>query len=65
MLTTVSNNQEIKVEMTAKPQPAKRDLDDKRGVLAWEDTLKPDEEKTIEFGYKVTWPAQKNITYGR
>ncbi len=61
----VSNNQEIKVEMTAKPQPAKRDLDDKRGVLAWEDTLKPDEEKTIEFGYKVTWPAQKNITYGR
>ncbi len=61
----VSNNQEIKVEMTAKPQPAKRDLDDKRGVLAWEDTLKPDEEKTIEFGYKVTWPAQKSITYGR
>jgi uncharacterized protein (TIGR02231 family) len=61
----VSNNQEIKVEMTAKPQPTKRDLDDKRGVLSWEDTLKPDEEKTIEFGYKVTWPAQKNITYGR
>ncbi len=61
----VSNNQEIKVEMIAKPQPTKRDLDDKRGVLSWEDTLKPDEEKSIEFGYKVTWPAQKNITYGR
>ncbi len=61
----VSNNQEIKVEMTAKPQPTKRDLDDKRGVLSWDDTLKPDEEKTIEFGYKITWPAQKNITYGR
>ena len=61
----VSNNQEIKVEMTARPQPTKRDLDDKRGVLSWEDTLKADEEKTIEFGYKVTWPAQKNISYGR
>ena len=55
----VSNNQEIKAEMTAKPQPTKRDLDDKRGVLAWEDTLKADEEKTIDFGYKITWPAAK------
>ncbi len=61
----VSNNQEIKVEMIAKPQPTKRDLDDKRGVLSWEDTLKPDEEKTIEFGYKITWPAAKQIIYGR
>ena len=61
----VSNNADIKVEMTAKPQPTKKDVDDKRGVLAWEDTLKPDEEKTIEFGYKVTWPAAKQIQYGR
>ena len=41
----VSNNAEIKVEMTARPQPSKRDFEEKRGVLAWEDTLKPDEEK--------------------
>ena len=41
------------------------DLDDKRGVLSWDDTLKPDEEKTIEFGYKITWPSAKQITYGR
>ncbi len=61
----VSNNAEIKVEMTAKPTPTKRDVDDKRGVLAWEDTLKADEEKTIEFGYKIAWPAAKQITYGR
>ena len=61
----VSNNAEIKVEMTAKPQPTKRDVDEKRGVVAWEDTLKADEEKTIEFGYKVTWPAAKQVQYGR
>ncbi len=61
----VSNNAEIKVEMTAKPQPSKRDVEEKRGILAWEDTLKPDEEKVIDFGYKVTWPAAKQITYGR
>ena len=61
----VSNNGEIKVEMTARPQPAKRDFEEKRGVLAWEDTLKPDEEKSIDFGYKITWPAAKQIMYGR
>jgi uncharacterized protein (TIGR02231 family) len=61
----VSNNQEIKVEMVAKPQPTKRDVDDKRGVLAWEDTLKPEEEKVIDFGYKLSWPVAKQIIYGR
>lgn len=61
----VSNNADIKVELTAKPQPTKRDVEDKRGILAWEDTLKADEEKTIDFGYKVTWPAAKQIQYGR
>lgn len=61
----VSNNAEIKVEMTARPQPSKKDFEEKRGILAWEDTLKPDEEKAIEFGYKITWPAAKQIMYGR
>jgi uncharacterized protein (TIGR02231 family) len=59
----VSQNADIKVELTGKTAPTKRDLDDKRGVLAWELKLEPDEEKTIEFGYRVTWPAAKKIMY--
>jgi uncharacterized protein (TIGR02231 family) len=61
----VANNQEIKVELIAKPQPSKRDIDDRRGVLAWEDRLNPDEERTIEFGWRVSWPAAKSVVYGR
>ncbi len=61
----VSNNQEIKVELIARPLPTKRNLDDKRGVLAWEDRLAAGEEKTVEFGYRVSWPAAKSIVYGR
>lgn len=61
----VSNNAEIKVDLLARPQPTKRDIDDKRGVLAWEDRLGPDEEKTIEVGWRLSWPAAKNIMYGR
>ncbi len=60
----VSQNQDVKVEFTGKTQPTKRDVDDKRGVLAWDLDLKPDEEKTIEFGYRASWPAAKRIQYG-
>ena len=61
----VANNQDIKVEIIARPAPTKRDVDDRRGVLAWEDKLNADEEKAIEFGYKVSWPAAKSLVYGR
>ena len=61
----VSQNQDIKVELLAKTQPTRRDVDDKRGVLAWDQTIQPDEERMIEFGYRVTWPAAKAIHYGR
>jgi uncharacterized protein (TIGR02231 family) len=61
----VSQNADIKVELLGKLAPTKRDLDDKRGVLAWEMELKPDEEKVVEFGYRVTWPGAKKVTYGQ
>lgn len=61
----VAGNQEIKVEMLARPQPTRRDIDDRRGVVAWEDRLAPDEEKAIEFGWRLSWPAAKAIVYGR
>jgi uncharacterized protein (TIGR02231 family) len=61
----VSQNADIKVELLGKVAPTKRDLEDKRGILAWDMELKPDEEKTIEFGYRVTWPGAKKITYGQ
>jgi len=61
----VSQNADIKVELTGKTAPTKRDVDDKRGVLAWDMTLAPDEERAIEFGYRATWPAAKKITYGQ
>ena len=60
-----SQNQDIKVELTGKSQPTKRDVEDKRGVMSFESSVAPDEERVIEFGYKVTWPAAKGIVYGR
>ncbi len=59
----VSQQQDIKVTLSAKPQPTKADVDDKRGVVAWEFKLDPDQEQVIEFGYQVVWPGAKAITY--
>jgi uncharacterized protein (TIGR02231 family) len=61
----VSQNQDIKVELIAKAQPTRKDPDDKRGVMAWDIKLEPNEEKQIEFGYRVSWPADKRVRYGR
>jgi uncharacterized protein (TIGR02231 family) len=58
-----SKQQDIKVELTGKTPPTRRDVDEKRGVLAWETTLQPDEERQIEFGYRISWPAGKSVMY--
>jgi uncharacterized protein (TIGR02231 family) len=60
-----SRQQDIKVELTGKTPPTRRDVDDKRGVLAWEALVQPDEERQIEFGFRVSWPAGKRVIYGR
>jgi len=61
----VSKQQDIKVELTGKTPPTRRDIDDKRGILGWESTLQPDEERQIDFGYRISWPAGKGVVYGR
>ncbi len=57
----VSQNQEIKVEVTSRQTPTKTDVDNKRGVLMWESKLEPDQEQVLDFGYRITWPSAKQI----
>jgi uncharacterized protein (TIGR02231 family) len=61
----VSQNADIKVELTGKTAPTKRDVDDKRGIVAWDLTLGPGEERVIDFGYRASWPAARKVTYGQ
>ncbi len=60
----VSRNQDIKVEYTGRSAPAKSSFEDKRGVMSFEAKLEPDEEKVLELGYRISWPAAKSIIYG-
>lgn len=57
----VSQNQEIKVELTSRQAATKTDVDNKRGVMAWESKLEPDQEQVLDFGYRITWPSAKQI----
>jgi uncharacterized protein (TIGR02231 family) len=60
----VSQNDAIKIELQGRTAPTRRDVEDKRGVLAWDMALTPDEEKAVEFGYRVSWPGAKRVIYG-
>ncbi|HML28688.1 MAG TPA: DUF4139 domain-containing protein, partial [Hyphomicrobium sp.] len=60
----VSQNDDIKVEMTGRASPTTTNVDEKRGVIAFQSRLEPDEEKILEYGYRVSWPASKSIVYG-
>jgi len=59
----VSANQDIKVEYTGKATPTKQDVENKRGVMTFEAKLEPEEEKVLDFGFRVSWPAAKSIIY--
>jgi uncharacterized protein (TIGR02231 family) len=59
----VSNNTDIKVEPMGGTTPTAMDVDDKRGVVAWELKVDPDEDATVDFGYRVVWPSAKTIMY--
>lgn len=60
----VSENDEIKVEYTGKDQPTNMAFKDKRGVISFEMKLEKDEERQLEYGYRISWPAAKSIVYG-
>ncbi|MGL4395189.1 MAG: mucoidy inhibitor MuiA family protein [Hyphomicrobium sp.] len=63
--TPVSQQQDIKVEYVGAVQPTKTNVDNKRGVMTYEAKLEADEEKLFDYGYRIVWPAAKNITIGR
>jgi uncharacterized protein (TIGR02231 family) len=59
----VSNNADIKVVAIGGTTPSAVDVNDERGVVAWNLKVDADEEEVIDFGYRVVWPSAKTITY--
>jgi uncharacterized protein (TIGR02231 family) len=59
----VSLDEKIKVELNGRTPPTASDVKGKRGVLAWSGKLGADEEKVVDFGFQISWPAEKQIRY--
>jgi uncharacterized protein (TIGR02231 family) len=49
-------------EMPGMTEPTLRDLDKKRGVLAWDFTLEPNAETVLKTGYKISWPEGMQVS---
>jgi uncharacterized protein (TIGR02231 family) len=57
-----SANEKITVEpMAQMTPPTEKDLNKRRGVMAWRFDLESKEENTIKFGYKVAWPQNMQV----
>lgn len=58
-----SENEALQVSLqNSSPKPDRSDVDDLRGVMAWDLKIEPQKAKVIEFGYEVIWPKDKSIT---
>jgi uncharacterized protein (TIGR02231 family) len=57
-----SGNENIVItEMSQMTPPTEKNLNMRRGVMAWRFDLAPKTENTIKFGYKVTWPQNMQV----
>ena len=60
-----ATHEDISVEMLpGSTKPSERNVDRKRGVLAWNDDVEAGQEKVINFGYRITRPKDKPIVIG-
>ena len=58
----VPQDEDIEVELLrTSTKVSERDVEDRKGVLAWRGTYKPGEERIIKFGYAVTYPVDHMV----
>jgi uncharacterized protein (TIGR02231 family) len=58
----VPRDERIEVELLKQStKPTQRDVEERRGVLAWTETYEPGQERAIVFGYAVTYPEDEAL----
>ncbi|HEX2240959.1 MAG TPA: mucoidy inhibitor MuiA family protein [Actinomycetota bacterium] len=59
-----SENAAIAVEVLREiTPPTERQVQDRRGVMAWSSDYAPSEQKEIRFGYRLKWPAEREVIF--
>lgn len=58
----VARNEKITVEELLPSPPARRDVDDRKGVHAWDFTLGAGKSNRLELGYRVSYPEGRELS---
>ncbi|MDU8928168.1 mucoidy inhibitor MuiA family protein [Alisedimentitalea sp. MJ-SS2] len=54
-----SEQEDLVITWNAKPRPAELDVDDGKGIMAWEAELAPGKTMKIDLNYTIDWPDGK------
>ncbi|WP_171042876.1 mucoidy inhibitor MuiA family protein [Maritimibacter alexandrii] len=60
---TFSEKEDLEVEIVALPAPDETDVDDRRGVSAWDLTLAPGETQEVEITITLDWPEGQVLSW--
>ncbi|MEJ8839841.1 DUF4139 domain-containing protein [Ramlibacter sp. AN1133] len=60
--TPVSTSDEVKVQASFNPRPTVEGWEQRRGVVAWQRTVQPQETARIEVGYVIEYPREGVVT---
>lgn len=60
---TFSEKEDLEVEIVALPAPDETDVDDRRGVSAWDLTLAPGETREVEITITLDWPEGQVLSW--
>jgi len=56
-----SEQEDLKIRTTTRPEPDETDYDKDRGVGAWRLTLAPGEKQTVRVDVKLNWPEDQEL----
>ncbi len=59
----VSEQEELEIDFRFNPPMDAENVDDKRGVAAWDMTLQPGEKQTVEINIDMTWPEGQELRW--
>jgi hypothetical protein len=60
----VPENASVTVEpLAGMTAPTEKGLRDRRGVVSWTWDYKPGEQREIQHGYRLSWPADRELSY--
>jgi hypothetical protein len=59
--TPVSESDKVKVKVTLSPEASVKDWQQRRGLVGWERTLKPNETARFNVDYVIDFPKEGTV----